>query len=61
MHYRTRLADSNTLVMPDIRSTDSRQSVRWTGCHYWNSLSHQITAIRDFNSFKFGVMKYLQA
>ena len=58
-HYRTRLADSNTLVMPDIRSTHSRQSVRWAGCHYWNSLPHQITAIQDFNSFKFSVKKYL--
>ena len=28
MHYRTRLANRNTLVMPDIRSTHPRQSVR---------------------------------
>ena len=49
MHCRTRLADSNTLVMPDIRYTHSRQSVSWTGCQYWNSLPHQITAIQDFN------------
>ena len=36
MHYRTRLADRNTLVVPDIRSipTQDNHSVRLTGCHY---------------------------
>ena len=28
---RRRLADSNSLIIPDVRSTHSRQSVRWLG------------------------------
>ena len=58
INYRTRLADSNSLTIPDVRSTHSRQSVRWLGSRLWNSLPSRIREIISYETFKFNVKNY---
>ena len=36
--YNTRLSNSRSLIVPNILSSHSRQSVRWTGSQLWNGL-----------------------
>ena len=59
INYRTRLADSNSLTIPDVRSTHSRQSVSWLGSRLWNSLPSRIREIISYETFKFNVKKLL--
>lgn len=55
----TGLSARNTLTVPAIMTTHSRQSVRWTGTHIWNSLPPELRDENSFNSFKFKLKKYI--
>ena len=59
INYLTRLANSNSLTIPDVRSTHSRQSVRWLGSRLWNTLPSHVKEIISYETFKFNVKKLL--
>ena len=40
-YYNTRLANSLSLVVPNIRLTHSRQSIKFVGSKLWNSFPHE--------------------
>ena len=58
-HYNTRLSDTRTLVIPNIMSTHSRQSVRWTGVSLWNRLPCDLRAPQSVAVFKRKLRKFL--
>ena len=45
---------SNTMnmVVPDVRSTKGRMSIRYRGPKQWNSLSNELKSIEKHDSFK---------
>lgn len=57
--YDTRLSSANTLVVPFVRSSHSRQSIRYNGVQVWNSLPNHIREIEDYNLFKITLKKHL--
>ena len=57
--YNTRLSNSNSLSIPNIISTHSRQSIRWTGARCWNDLPQGLREETMHKSFKSKLKKYL--
>ena len=50
--YNTRLSNRNTVVIPNIVSKHSRQSVRWVGCSVWNSIPQILRDTDSYQGFK---------
>ena len=59
MQYNTRLGNSLSLVVPNITSNHSRQSVRWVGSQCWNSLPQKIRECNTLNTFKLSLKLHL--
>ena len=57
--YNTRLGNSLSLVVPNITSNHSRQSVRWVGSQCWNSLSQKNRECNTLNTFKLSLKLHL--
>ena len=60
-YYNTRLANSLSLVIPNIRLTHSRQSIKFLGSNFklWNSLPQYLREFDNLNVFKVNLKKYL--
>ena len=50
--HNTRRNNSNSLPVPNILTTHSRQSIRWMGCKVWNSLPIELRTLQNYNTFK---------
>ena len=50
--YNTKLSNRNTVVIPNIVSKHSRQSVRWVGCSVWNSIPQTLRDTDSYQGFK---------
>ena len=58
-YYNTRLANSLSLVIYNMRLTHSRQSIKFSGCKLWNSLPQYLQEFDNLNVFKVNLKKYL--
>ena len=58
-YYNTRLANSLSLVVPNIRLTHSRQSIKFLGSKLCNSLPLYLREFDNLNVFKVNLKKYL--
>ena len=47
-HHNTRRRNSNSLALPNILATHSRQSIRWMGCKVWNSLPIDLRTLQNY-------------
>ena len=57
----TRLSNRNTVVIPNIVSKHSRQSVRWVGCSVWNSIPQILRDTDSYQGFKIKFKHHLMA
>ena len=53
------LGNSLSLVVPNITSNQSRQSVRWVSSQCWNSLPKKIRECNTLNTFKLSLKLHL--
>ena len=57
--YNTRLGNSNSLIVPNLFSDLSRQSVKYTGSKLWNGLPREMRDLLSYDVFKRKVKKNL--
>ena len=50
--YTIRFSNENTLCIPRIRTSHSKQSIMIAGPTHWNSLTIELKNNHDLNSFK---------
>ena len=58
--YNTRLSNMSTLILPNLMTSHSRQSVRWVGASVWNGLPAELRDVSlSYSSFKRQLKKVL--
>ena len=58
-NYNTRLANTRSVVMPNIIFSHSRQSVTWIGAQLWNRLPRELRDVQTYGAFKFKLKRWL--
>ena len=58
--YNTRLSNMSTLILPNLMTSHSRQSVRWVGASVWNGLPAELRDVSlSYSVFKRQLKKVL--
>jgi retron-type reverse transcriptase len=57
--YNTRFSAQSSLLVPFVRTTHSRQSIRFVGSNVWNMLPLVIKTASNYNSFKISLKRFM--